>query len=75
MKAEKTTKIIDNDAFVAKNFEKLVEKYGGQTIVICNGEIFTGDDDIDKALAKYPKSIPLVFNVPRPEFFAHHFIL
>ena len=75
MKAGKRIKIIDNDAFVTKNFEKLVNKYGGKTVVLCNGEIFTGDDDIEKAKAKYPNLIPMSLSLPRPEFFENHFVL
>ena len=68
-------KKIDNDTFVQKNFEKLVEKYAHQHIVICNGEIFTGEDAAKKAREKYPDFIPMVLPVPGPEFFKHHHLL
>ena len=74
-KIKKRIKFIPNDAFVTKNFEKLVNKYGGQTVILCNGEIFTGNDMSKKAELKYPKLIHMILNLPRPEFFAHHFIL
>ena len=64
-------KILDNDTFVRENFEEIVEKYAHQTIVICRGEIFTGEDAVKKALKKYPKTIPLWFRVPGPENFLH----
>jgi hypothetical protein len=64
-------KILDNAAFVGKYFEELVEKYAHQTIVICRGEIFTGEGALDKARKKYPKTIPLWFRVPGPENFVH----
>lgn len=64
-------KILDNDEFVAKNFEKLVEKYAHKRIVISNGEIFTGEDAVKKARTKYPKTIPLSMPVPGPEEFMH----
>jgi hypothetical protein len=66
---------IDNDAFVQKNFEKLVEKYAHQHIVISNGEIFTGDDAVKKAREKYPGIVPMFMPVPGPEFFKHHHLL
>lgn len=64
-------KILDNDLFVQKNFEKLVKKYPHRRIVICQGEIFTGDDAVDNAREKYPKAIPLWFHVPGSENFVH----
>ena len=68
-------KSIDADEFVGKNFEMIVDTYGGQCIVISNGEIFTGDNAAKEARGKYPRLIPLVFQVPRPEFFKNHFLL
>ena len=65
---------IGNDKFVSENFEMLVEKYGHRHIVICNGEIFTGDDAIKKAREKYPKLIPLSMPVPGHEAFPHHLL-
>ncbi|MEK7377054.1 MAG: hypothetical protein AABZ57_07855 [Candidatus Margulisiibacteriota bacterium] len=61
----------DNDSFVRKNLERLVKKYPRQRIVICNGEIFTGDNAVKKARAKYPESVPLSLPVPAPEEFTH----
>lgn len=61
----------NNDAFVRENLEELVKKYPRQRIVICNREVFTGDDAVKKARKKYPKSIPLSFPVPGPEEFTH----
>jgi hypothetical protein len=62
---------LDNDSFVRENLERLVKKYPRQRIVICNGEIFTGEDAAKKARRKYPKSIPLSMPVPAHEEFTH----
>ena len=62
---------ITNDGFVRKNLEKLVKKYAHQRIVICEGEIFTGNDAVRRARVKFPESIPLSFPVPGPEEFTH----
>ena len=69
------TKIMDNDTFVRENFEKLVDTYGGQTIVINGGEIFTGKNASQEARRRFPNSLPLIFPIPRPQFFSHHFLL
>jgi hypothetical protein len=69
----KTMKTVtsNNDAFVRKNLESLVKKYPRQRVVICNKEIFTGENAVQKARIKYPKSIPLSMPVPSPEEFTH----
>ena len=64
-------RILDNDSFVEKNFEKLVKKYPRQRIVISQGEIFTGEDAVKKAKRRFPKIIPLTLPVPGPEEFVH----
>ena len=63
--------ILNNDSFIKENLEKLVKKYPRQRIVICNGEIFTGEDAVKRARERYPKAIPLSFPVPAPEEFTH----
>lgn len=68
-------KILDNDSFVRKNFGKLVKKYPRQRIVICRGEIFTGEDAVNEARKKYPKSIPMSLPVPAKEEFSHILII
>ena len=65
------TKILDNDTFVRENFENLVKKYPHQRIVICQREIFTGEDAVKKAREKYPKAIPMSMPIPGPESFTH----
>ena len=64
-------KYSDNDLFVQENFEKLVEKYSHQCIVVCGGEIFTGEDAFEKAKEKYPSLIPMLLPIPGPENFNH----
>ena len=71
----KRFKFIGNDEFFRKNFEKLVEKYAHQHIIICNGEVFTGEDAADRAREKYPKLTLMAVPIPGPEFFAHNFLL
>lgn len=63
--------ILDNDLFVEKNLEKLVKKYPRQRVVICQGEVFTGENAVEKAKKRYPKAIPLSMPVPGPEEFTH----
>src|SRR2546425_652352 len=68
-------KYTNDEKFVQDNFEKLVNKYGGQTIVIANSEIFTDRGAAQRARKKYPRTIPYLLTLPRPEFFANHFLL
>ena len=55
--------------------EELVDKYGGSTIVVANGEIFTGPDASRRARDKFPEMSPFILSLPRPEFFTGHFLL
>lgn len=64
-------RIVDNDTFVRENLEKLVKKYPHKIIVINNGEIFTGENAVRRARAKYPGSTPMWLPVPGPEEFNH----
>ena len=65
-------KALDNDEFVRKNFDMLIEKYAHERVVICCGEIFTGDDAAAQARQKYPKAIPMSLPVPsRPDLISH----
>lgn len=63
--------ILDNDLFVRENLELLVRKYPHQRIVICQGEIFTGDDAVKKARKRYRSSMPMTLPIPGPEEFNH----
>ena len=68
-------RILDNDAFVAKNGDQIVKKYGRKTIVICQGEIFTGAKAMERARRKFPGETPMLFSVPPREMFQNGFLL
>ena len=68
-------RIIDNDAFVVKNADQIVKKYGRRTIVICRGEVFTGNKAMDRARRKFPGVTPMLFPVPPREMFKNGFLL
>lgn len=74
-KGKMKRKLLDNDAFVKKNFERLVKKYPHQRIVICLEEIFTGTTAIKEAKRKYPKAIPMALPVPGHEEFSHILVI
>jgi len=59
-------------SWIRKNYSKLVNRYGGQYVVIAGGEVFAGQSPqvLEKeARAKYPKETPFGMPVPRPEDF------
>lgn len=61
-----------NYSWIKENFPKLVNRYGGQYVVVAGGEIFAGKSPqvLEKeAKEKYPKEIPFGMPVPRPEDF------
>lgn len=60
-------KVISNDEWIRKNFEKLVDKFGGQHIIVSCGEVFTGDNALKEARKKYPNAIPTSMPVPTPQ--------
>ncbi len=68
-------RILDNDTFVAKNADQIVKKYGRKTIVICQGEIFTGTKAMERARRKFPGTVPMLFSVPPREMFKNGFLL
>ena len=63
--------VLDNDAFVARNFEKIILKYTRQVVIICQGELFTGLDAMENAEEKYPGKIPMVLPVPSRKQLKH----
>ena len=73
--AKPKLKKLDDDAWIKDHFEKIVDKYGGQHIIVCQGKIFTGDKALKEAKRKYPRSIPTSMPVPRPEEFVHVLII
>lgn len=62
-----------NDAYYTEHFEELVEKYGGQWIVIACGKLIAVSHKnelskmLKKARKKYPNEIPLAAPVPQKE--------
>lgn len=68
-------KIINNDQWLAKHFEEIVDKYAGGYIVVANGKILYTDKDgtpkeiVKKAKTRYPKITPLFLRVPYPHEF------
>ena len=68
-------RILDNDAFVTKNADQIVRKYGRKTIVICRGEVFTGNKAMERARRKFPGIVPMLFSVPPREMFKNGFLL
>jgi len=68
-------RILDNDNFVAKNADQIVKKYGRKTIVICQGEIFSGTKAMERARQKFPGIVPMLFSVPPREMFQNGFLL
>ena len=69
------TRILDNDTFVSKNFEKIVDKYGSKTIIVCQGEIFSGAQARNKAEKKYPDKTLMIFSVPSKRMLRGGFLL
>ena len=69
------TRILDNDTFVSKNFAKIVNKYGSKTVIICQGEIFTGSQATKKAEKKYPDKMLMVLSVPSKRMLTGGFLL
>jgi hypothetical protein len=70
-----STQVLDNDTFISKNFEKIVDKYGSKTIIVCQGEIFTGPLGPQKAEKKYPDKTIMVFSVPSKRMLRGGFLL
>ena len=67
-KIEKYTK--SDDAWISANFERLVDTYPGQFIVVANGEPFIGRNAkslFKKARLKFPNTVPTCMTIPRKE--------
>jgi hypothetical protein len=63
------------DQWLTEHFEELVDKYAGRYLLIVEGKILYTDKDgspreiAAKAKARFPKSTPFFFRVPRPKDF------
>ena len=62
---------INNDLWIKNHFEKIVNRYAGQHIIVCCEEIFTGEGALEKAKRKHPHAAITSMPVPRPEDFTH----
>jgi len=63
---------ISDDKWIKRHFEELVDKYGGQYLVVAEGEPFIGYDVarlFKEARRKHPKAIPTCMPIPEPEDF------
>lgn len=63
---------VKNDEWISEHFEELVDKYGGQYVIVSGGEVFIGGDVRRleaKARRKYPCLTPIGMPVPRPQDF------
>jgi len=65
-------KSFNDDAWVSKHFEKLVDRFPGQFLVVVNEEPFIGSDArllFKRARAKYPNVTPTCMPIPRKKDF------
>ncbi len=62
----------DDQAWIRRHFEELVDKYPGKYAVVAAGELFVGDDALQlhkEARRKHPNVVPTSFPIPSPEDF------
>lgn len=60
-------------SWIRKNFTHLVDRHGGQYVVIAGGHVFSGKNPEileEEARKKYPKETPVGMPIPKPEDFA-----
>lgn len=63
---------VNDDEWIRRHFEELVDTYAGQYIVVAGGEVFAGDDVRRleaNARRKHPRVIPTGMPVPHPQDF------
>ena len=72
VRTRKTAVRVNDDKWIRQHFEELVDRYGGQYIIVAGGEVFA-DDEVRrleaKARRKHPGVIPTGMPVPRPQDF------
>jgi hypothetical protein len=71
-KAGSKPKVVDDDAWVKRHFEWLVDNHAGKYLVVSEGEPFIGYDAAElerKARKKHPGVITTGMPIPRPEDF------
>ena len=62
----------NDDAWIGKHFGWLVDNFGGQYVVVAEGEPFIGYDVAElerKAKTKHPDVVTTGMPIPRPEDF------
>ena len=75
MSKRNKTKIFDNDRWLTRNFERIIDTYAGGYILIGAGKVLYTNKDgtprqlIEKAKTEYPNITPLFFRVPYPHEF------
>jgi len=63
---------LNDDEWIRRHFEELVDKYAGQYVVVAAGELFAGQSAralFAKARRRHPHVIPTGVPVPRPQDF------
>ena len=71
-KSPNPSKKMSDDEWIAEHLQELVDKYGGQYLVVAEGEAFIGYDVVElerKAKAKHPNAVTTGMPIPRPEDF------
>lgn len=67
-------KLSSEEKWLRKNLNRLVKSQGGEFVVVAGNEGFT-DKDLKKALSKakkrYPKTRPLIMEIPEEKDFLH----
>jgi ABC-type phosphate/phosphonate transport system ATPase subunit len=72
IKIKDKAKRINNDHWLTKHFEELVNKYAGEFIIVANGQIYCGGTPSqlrDQAQSEHPKAKIMGIRIPRPEDF------
>ena len=71
-KSPNPSKKMSDDEWIAEHLQELVDKYGGQYLVVAEGEPFIGYDVAElfsEARHKHPGVTPTCMPIPRPEDF------
>ena len=66
---------IDNDAWIAAHFEKIVNKYAGRYVLVINKKVYPVNEDniveVENQLRKKYGTSPIGLPVPKPKDFVH----
>ena len=72
VRAQRSKDLKNDDEWIRRHFEKLVDRYPGQYAVVAEGELFVGHDAgrlFDEARRKHPQVVPTGMPIPRPQDF------